>query len=126
MNMAWKSGLRREPVDLLSPNPYYLDLVERLLHAQKARKTNPCRVYLRRWCHDFLIRDAWSWEMSILMSLGVGGNMTTYAVQDEGISHLTFRGSGRTRVVEVATKCPKCPKGPKGSNLEPGRMELAA
>lgn len=46
MKMAWKSGLRREPVDLLRPNPYYLDLVQSLLRAQKARKAKACRVYL--------------------------------------------------------------------------------
>lgn len=46
MKMAWKSGLRREPVDLLRPNPYYLDLVQSLLGAQKAWKGKPCRVYL--------------------------------------------------------------------------------
>ncbi|CAN0211757.1 unnamed protein product, partial [Ectocarpus fasciculatus] len=35
MKMAWKSALRREPVDLLRPNPFYLDLVGRLIEAQE-------------------------------------------------------------------------------------------
>lgn len=35
MKMAWKSGLRREPMDLLRPNPFYLDLVGRLIEAQE-------------------------------------------------------------------------------------------
>lgn len=38
MKMAWKSALRREPVDLLRPNPFYLDLVERLTWAQEVSK----------------------------------------------------------------------------------------
>lgn len=54
MKMAWKSGLRREPVDLLSPNPYYLDVVDRLLGTQKVKQSKPCRVYLNlsRRYHD--------------------------------------------------------------------------
>lgn len=38
MKMAWKSALRREPIDLLKPNPFYLDLVGRLIDAQKVSK----------------------------------------------------------------------------------------
>lgn len=45
MKMAWQSSLRREPVDLMSPNPHYLGFVESLLEAQKARKSKPCHVY---------------------------------------------------------------------------------
>ncbi len=38
MKMAWKSALRREPIDLLRPNPFYLDVVGRLIDAQEVRK----------------------------------------------------------------------------------------
>ncbi|CAM9633051.1 unnamed protein product [Ectocarpus sp. 12 AP-2014] len=38
MKMAWKSALRREPVDLLRPNPFYLDLVGQLIEAQEGWK----------------------------------------------------------------------------------------
>jgi len=41
MKMAWKSALRREPVDLLRPNPFYLAVVDHLIHAQEVRKTRP-------------------------------------------------------------------------------------
>lgn len=35
LRMAWKSRWRREPIDLLTPNPFYLGLVRRLLDEQK-------------------------------------------------------------------------------------------
>ncbi|CAM9657186.1 unnamed protein product [Scytosiphon promiscuus] len=35
MKMAWKSGLRRAPMDILRPNPFYLGLVGRLLEKQE-------------------------------------------------------------------------------------------
>lgn len=44
MKMAWKSALRREPVDLLRPNPFYLDLVGRLIEAQEVSQPNTSSI----------------------------------------------------------------------------------
>lgn len=37
MTTQWKSGMEREPLGLIQPNPYYREVAQRLINSQQVR-----------------------------------------------------------------------------------------